>query len=56
MCSYKLYRKGSHKRVIRKKGPVHIHQEVLTVHASCGLPNVCSEQFLTDTKGLQISS
>lgn len=34
----------------RKKRPVYIHQEVLTVHATCGLPNVCSEQLVTDVK------
>ena len=40
----------------RKKRPVSVHQEVLTVHAKCGLPNVCSEQIVTDTKGIQDNS
>ena len=39
--------------MIRKKRPVHVHQEVLTIHAGRSLPNACSEQLLTDGKGMK---
>lgn len=45
-----LTQKTIRKRVTRKKRPVCVHQEVLTVHANSGLPNVCSEQISTNTK------
>lgn len=46
-----LFRKRSQKKVHKKK-PLRVHQEVLTVHATCGLPSVCSEQIITDVEGL----
>lgn len=50
---FRFCRKTIRKRVTRKKRPVCVHQEVLTVHANSGLPNVCSEQISTNTKGIQ---